>query len=101
VVARRTREIGIRIALGAERRSVLCLIASEMALVVVCGLGAGMAAAWASGRYIETHLFGVKAADPLVFCAVPAILIAAAVVATVLPALRASRIDPISALRHE
>jgi predicted permease len=101
VVARRTREIGIRMALGAERRSVLRLVANEMALVVLVGLSAGVAAAWTSAHYIETQLFGVKAADPLVFCAVPVILVAAAAMATVLPAVRASRIDPMSALRHE
>jgi predicted permease len=101
VVTRRTREIGIRMALGAERRSVIRLVANEMALVVLCGLASGIAAAYASGRFIEAHLFGVEAADPLVFCAVPAMLLTAAAVATILPALRASRIDPMNALRHE
>jgi predicted permease len=101
VVARRTREIGHRMALGAERRSVIHLVANEMVYVVVCGLAAGIAAAYACGRYVENHLFGIKAADPLVFCAVPAMLLTVAAVATLLPALRASRIDPMRALRHE
>jgi predicted permease len=100
VVARRTREIGIRMALGAKRGSVVRLIANEMAFVVLCGLAAGVTAAYACGRYIENHLFGVQAADPIVFCAVPAILLTAAAVATLLPALRASRIDPMCALRQ-
>lgn len=101
VVARRTREIGIRMALGAGRRSVIRLIANEMVLVVVCGLAAGLTAAYVCGRYIENHLFGVKAADPLVFCVVPGVLLMAAAVATLLPALRASRLDPMRALRQE
>jgi predicted permease len=100
VVARRTREIGIRMALGAKRGSVVRLIANEMAFVVLCGLAAGVTAAYACGRYIENHLFGVQAADPIVFCSVPAILLTAAAVATLLPALRASRIDPMCALRQ-
>jgi predicted permease len=101
VVARRTREIGIRIALGAQRRSVIRLVANEMGLVVLCGLAVGVAAAYAGGRYVENQLFGVRAADPLVFCTVPAVLLAAAALATAIPAFRVSRIDAMSALRHE
>ncbi|MGH9628730.1 MAG: FtsX-like permease family protein, partial [Bryobacteraceae bacterium] len=101
VVARRIREIGIRIALGAERRSVMRMVANEMTMVVLYGLAGGLTAAYACGRYVENQLFGVKASDPLVFCAVAVLVVAAATAATLLPAWRASRIDPLRALRYE
>jgi len=101
VVTRRTREIGIRIALGAPQRAVLQLVMREMAAVVVFGLAAGAITAYLTGSYIETQLFGVNAGDGLVFGISMAILLTAALAASFLPAWRASRISPIRALRYE
>jgi len=101
VVTRRTREIGIRMALGAPQRAVLQLVMREMAAVVVFGLAAGAITAYLTGSYIETQLFGVNAGDGLVFGISIAILLTAAVAASFLPAWRASRISPIRALRYE
>ena len=101
VVTRRTREIGIRIALGAPQRAVLQLVMREMSAVVVFGLAAGAITAYLTGSYIETQLFGVNAGDGLVFGISMAILLTAALAASFLPAWRASRISPIRALRYE
>lgn len=101
VVARRTREIGIRMALGAGQASVVRMICGEMSLVIACGLAAGVAAGYFCGSYVESQLFGVKANDPLVFLISAGALLLAAAVATLLPAWRASRIDPVRALRYE
>jgi ABC-type antimicrobial peptide transport system permease subunit len=101
VVARRTREIGIRMALGAEQAGVIGLVLREMILVILSGIAAGVAAGLLCGRYVETQLFGVKASDPPVFVIGVAILLAAALGAAFLPAWRASRIDPMRALRHD
>lgn len=101
VVTRRTREIGIRIALGAPQRAVLGLVMREMAAVILLGLAAGATAAYLSGSYVETQLFGVKAWDGPVFAIGIGTLLTAALVASFLPAWRASRISPIRALRYE
>jgi predicted permease len=98
-VANRTHEIGIRMALGARRGMIVRLIASEMMAVVVGGLAAGVATAYWCGRYVQSQLFGLNANDPLVFSVAVATLLAAATVATILPALGASRIDPLDALK--
>jgi putative ABC transport system permease protein len=100
-VTTRTREIGIRMALGARRGEIVGLVAREMIAVVLTGLLAGMIAAYASGRYIQSQLFGLEADDPLVFGLAAVSLVAASAVATLAPALRAARIDPMSALRYE
>lgn len=101
LVARRTREIGIRVALGCERSRVMKLVAGEMALVIAGGLGAGAAAWYVCGRYVESQLFGVKPNDPVVCGAALALLLAAAAAATLIPAFQAARIDPMRALRHD
>jgi predicted permease len=101
VVARRTREIGIRIALGADKGRVIRLIMLEMLPVILLGITAGVITGLLCGRFVESQLFGVKAADPLVFVISGALLLMASILATFIPAWRASRIDPISALRHE
>jgi putative ABC transport system permease protein len=101
VVTRRTREIGIRIALGAPQRAVLGLVMREMAAVILLGLAAGATAAYFSGSYVETQLFGVKAWDGVVFAISIGTLLTAALLASFLPAWRASRISPIRALRYE
>ena len=101
VVARRTREIGIRVALGAERASVIGLVAREMLAYVTGGLVVGAAAGYYLARFVESQLFGVKANDPVVFASAIGTLVAAAVAATLIPAWQASRIDPLRALRYE
>jgi len=101
VVARRTREIGIRIALGADKGRVIRLIMREMLPVILIGLAAGVITGLLCGRFVESQLFGVKAADPLVFAIGVAVLLTASMLAAFIPAWRASRIDPIASLRHE
>jgi predicted permease len=101
VVTRRTREIGIRMALGASRGTVIGMVMREMFPVILAGLAAGVAGAYLSGRYVETQLFGVKSLDPLVFAVSIAGLLTASLIASFAPALRASRISPMRALRYE
>ncbi len=101
VVARRTREIGIRIALGAERGHVIRLVLREMLAVIVFGIAAGVATGLLCGRYVESQLFGVKAADPPIFALSVAAVLAASLGAAFMPSWRASRLDPMRALRHE
>jgi predicted permease len=101
VVARRTREIGIRMALGAEARNVIGLVMSEMLGVILIGIVAGVIAAKLGSRFVETQLFGIKAADPVVYALSATALLAASLGAAFLPALRAARIDPMPALRTE
>jgi predicted permease len=101
VVARRTRELGIRMALGAERGSVVRLVMWEILPVVIVGIATGAASALLCGRYVETQLFGVKAAEPAVFLVSVGVLLVVSMSAAFVPAWRASRIDPIRALRYE
>ena len=101
VVARRTRELGIRMALGAERGSVVRLVMWEILPVVIVGIATGAASALLCGRYVETQLFGVKAAEPAVFLVSVGALLLVSMSAAFVPAWRASRIDPIRALRYE
>jgi len=101
VVTRRTREIGIRVALGAERGRVVRLVLGEIGLLLALGVLAGVASALAAARYVESQLFGVAAREPLVFALGAIGLAAAALAAGLVPALRASRIDPVRALRWE
>ncbi|HEV2666309.1 MAG TPA: ABC transporter permease [Blastocatellia bacterium] len=101
VVARRTREIGIRIALGADKGRVIRLIMMEMAPVILFGIAAGVTTGLLCGRFVESQLFGVKAADPPVFVIGVVILLTASMLAAFVPAWRASRIDPMASLRHE
>jgi len=101
VVARRTRELGIRMALGAERGRVVRLVLREMLPVILIGIVAGAATGLVCGRYVETQLFGLKAADPAVFLISVGALLIVSMSAAFVPAWRASRIDPIRALRYE
>jgi putative ABC transport system permease protein len=100
-VARRTREIGVRMALGATPSGVLALIVRQGSRPVVAGIAVGLASAFALTRVLEGMLFGVTARDPLTFGAGVLALSVVAAVACLVPAWRASRIDPLMALRHE
>ena len=100
-VTRRTREIGMRVALGATRENVAWLILHEVGRMAVVGLAAGLAVAFAVGRFIESQLFGIHASDPLVFISATVLLAAVALLAGYVPAHRATRVDPIVALRCE
>jgi macrolide transport system ATP-binding/permease protein len=100
-VARRTGEIGIRMALGATRSRVVWMILREVAMLSVIGLGVGLVAAYQTTAFLKSFLFGVKPNDPLAIGASVAILIGCALLAGYLPAFRASRIDPMVALRNE
>jgi predicted permease len=100
-VTRRTREIGIRTALGAQRNGVLRLVMKQGLLLAVAGATAGISAAlWVMG-YLGTLLYGVPAADPATFVAVAGLLLAVAFLACWVPARRATRVDPMVALRYE
>jgi len=101
VVARRTREIGIRMALGATRESIAGLILSEVARMAAIGLAIGLAAALAGDRLVASLLYGVRATDPLVFAGAVLLLAFIALLAGGLPARRAASVDPVVALRYE
>jgi ABC-type antimicrobial peptide transport system permease subunit len=100
-VAMRTREIGIRVALGAERRVVLLLVLKEVALLTAIGVALGLPGGYGLGRLVESQLFGIQARDPLTFVLATATLVTAALLAGYLPASRATRVDPVIALRYE
>jgi len=100
-VARRTREIGIRAALGAQRRDVLQMVLRQGLVLIVVGLVVGVLAAYGATRFLQTLLFGVRATDPLTFAAVCSLLVAVGVLACYIPARRATRVDPMVALRYE
>jgi predicted permease len=100
-VKRRNQEIGIRMALGAQRRSVIWLVLRESLVLVAIGMAIGVPAALAATRLIGSVLFGVTPADPFTFSLATLLMIAVAGFAAYLPARRASRIDPMAALRYE
>ena len=100
-VTRRTSEIGVRMALGAQRRNVLAMILREAFLVTALGVAVGIGAAIAATRIIASMLFGVTPRDPVTLAMAAGILLAVAALAAAIPAMRASRTDPITALRYE
>ena len=101
VVARRTKELGVRMALGARVGSVIWLVMKDVLLLLALGLAVGIPSALALGRFVGTQLYGIKANDPSIAGASMIVLIVVATLAGLIPAQRASRIDPILALRYE
>jgi macrolide transport system ATP-binding/permease protein len=100
-VARRTREIGIRMAMGAQREEVLTLVLRESMVLVIVGIVIGVAGAWGTGRLIESQLFGLAPTDPTTMLSAIVLMVAVSAAAGYLPARRATRVNPIVALRYE
>jgi ABC-type antimicrobial peptide transport system permease subunit len=100
-IAQRTSEIGIRMALGAQRSGVIRLILREVSLLVGIGIAVGLGLTIAGGRATGSLLFGLKAADPLTLALTVVLLAAISLVASSVPVFRASRLDPMVALRYE
>jgi putative ABC transport system permease protein len=100
-VAQRTREIGIRLALGARRGQVLALVLKQGLLLTLAGVTIGLGGAAAATRYLEGMLFGLTPLDPPTFALVSLLLTLVATLATYVPARRATRVDPVQALRTE
>jgi ABC-type antimicrobial peptide transport system permease subunit len=100
-VAQRTREIGIRMALGAHERTLVSLVVSQAMRLVIAGVAAGIIGALLLSHTITKMLFGVPPTDPVTFSAVAILLVAVALLASYMPARRATRVDPIVALRAE
>ncbi len=100
-VARRTQEIGIRMTVGAQRRDIFRLVVREGLGWSILGAGIGLSGALLASRLLESSLYGVGARDPVTFSIVPAVLLAVAALACAVPALTASRVDPMRALRAE
>jgi ABC-type antimicrobial peptide transport system permease subunit len=101
MVGRRTREVGIRIALGAQAVDVLSLVIRQGMLLTVIGIGIGLIAAFAGTRVIRTQLYQVSPTDPLTFVLIAAVLAAVSLLACYIPARRATKVDPLVALRYE
>ena len=100
-VARRTREIGIRMALGAQAGAVLRMIMGEGSIMLVSGVALGLLLAMATAKILSGILYGVGALDPIAFTVAPLVLTISALIATWLPARRATQVDPARALRAE
>ena len=104
VVSQRTHEIGIRMALGANRRKVLMMVVRQGMVLTLVGIAIGLGAAYLLTKYLESltsMLFGVEARDPWTFAVIAALLVGVALLACWIPARRATRVDPLRALRYE
>ena len=100
-VRRRTREIGIRMALGAEKGAVLRMVARQGLTLTLVGLACGLPIAFGLGRVTSSVLYGISPTDPVTFVAVPLLLLAVGLAASLVPARRAARVEPLVALRYE
>ena len=100
-VAQRTRDIGVRMALGARRMDVLRMIVAQGFMLPLVGLTIGVGGSLGLGRFLRTLLFGVTPTSPEVFIAVASVLLVASFLASVIPARRAMRVNPVIALRYE
>jgi ABC-type antimicrobial peptide transport system permease subunit len=100
-VRRRVREIGIRMALGASHSDVLKMVVTDGLKPILLGVGIGFAAALALGRVVSSLIYGVRPTDPLTFATVASLLVAVGVLATIVPAYRATRVEPVRTLRDE
>ena len=100
-VTQRTREIGVRIAIGAQRRDVLRMVMVGAVKLAAVGVALGLCGALIGARLLSSQLYGVGSRDPLTYAAMSALLAAVALVASWLPARRATRVDPVVALRTE
>ena len=100
-VSQRTREIGIRVALGASHKSVLRLVVGQGMMLALIGVAIGVIASFFLTKFMATLLFGVSATDPLTFVAISVLLIGVSIVASLIPARRAMKVDPMVALRYE
>jgi len=101
IVAQRTREFGVRMALGARGRDVMKLVIRQGTWLVLTGVFIGMAASLAVSRLLKSFLFGLSATDPMTFGIIPLLLAAVALLACYVPARRATKVDPMIALRSE
>jgi putative ABC transport system permease protein len=101
VVSRRTREFGIRIAVGAQPRALLWQVLRENGRITFYGIIVGLLLAFAAGRVLQNMLYGVNAVEPVILATAPLILLTASLLASFLPARRATRVDPTVALRSE
>jgi putative ABC transport system permease protein len=100
-VAQRLHEIGIRMALGAGRREVMGLVLGEGLRMALAGVVIGLAGAWGLTRFMASLLYGVRPTDPLTFSSVPLFLVLVTLLACYMPARRATKVDPMVALRYE
>jgi predicted lysophospholipase L1 biosynthesis ABC-type transport system permease subunit len=100
-VSRRIGEIGVRVALGASRTAIATLVLRDVAILMAIGIAGGLVLAWIGGRALAAFLHGLSSHDPVALCGSAALLAAVAVCASLLPSVRAARVDPMTALRHE
>jgi ABC-type antimicrobial peptide transport system permease subunit len=100
-VVRRTNEIGIRMALGAERRDIIWIVLKESLLLVAVGLAVGLPTSWGAAQLISNQLFGLRPSDPLTLITAVTLLTLVAALAGYLPARKAARVNPLVALRYE